>query len=188
MPRIFVAIPVPPALAAELARALPALPGLKRVAPELLHVTLAFVGQVEEERVADVIAAAAAAAAASGALDIGLATVRRFPDRGRPSMIWAGTGAAAPSIERLGGAVRTELGRRRVPFDAKPLRAHVTLARVRDSASADEAEAIDAAVRAARVDGLAFRAGDLHVMESRLSPKGPLYSSRARFPLAGPMR
>lgn len=188
MPRIFVALPLPPAVAGELARALPPLPGLKRVAPELLHVTLAFVGPVGEDRVADVITAARTAAAASGALDIGLTTVGRFPDHGRTSVIWAGTSAAGEAIERLGGAVRAELARRRVPFDGKPLRTHVTLARVRDSASADQAEAIDAAVKAARVDGLAFRAEDVHVMESRLTPKGPLYSTRARVPLAGPMR
>lgn len=185
MPRIFVAIPLPPAVAADLARSLPALPGLRRAEPDLLHLTLAFVGRIAEERVPDVVAAAEAAARGSGAFDVPLTAVGRFPDHGPPSVVWAGTGAAAEAIERLGAAVRAELGRRRIPVDAKPLRAHITLARVRDGATADEARAIDAAVKAARTGTLAFRAEDVHVMESRLGPKGPRYSSRARIPLAG---
>jgi 2'-5' RNA ligase len=109
---------------------------------------------------------------------------------------------AADRVVRLGGAVRAELLRRQVRFDAKPLRAHVTLARVRDGASDDEARAIAAAVTAARLDGLAFRADEVQVVESTLSSrvppggsrvppggsKAPLYSSRARIPLAGPSR
>lgn len=188
MPRIFVAIPLPPDVAAELARALPAMPGLKRVAPELLHVTLAFVGQVGEERVGDVVAAVEAAARAAAPFEIRVSGLGRFPEHGRPSVVWAGTGPAAEAIQRLGQAVRTELDRRHVPFDPKPLRAHVTLARVRDGASDADAKAVEAASKAASVGGLSFRADGIHVMESRPSAKGPLYSSRARSPLGGPTR
>lgn len=188
MPRIFVAIPLPAAVAAELADMVPAVPGLRRVAPELLHLTLAFVGQIAEERVAEVVAATASAARACAPFDVPLDALGRFPAHGKPTVLWVSAGAAGPSIERLGEAVRTELGRRRVPFDAKPLRAHVTLARVREGTSGEEARATIAAVRGARVGPLAFRAAEVQVMESRLGPKGPRYSSRARLTLEGAVR
>lgn len=190
MPRIFVAIPLPPQAAADVARVFPPLPGLRPVATELLHVTLAFVGQVAEERVADVIAAAEAGARGSSAFAIGLEAIGRFPQHGPPTVIWAGAaGPAADAIVRLGGAVRAQLLRWGVPFDPKPLRAHVTVARVQGGVTDEQARDIEAAARSARIDGaITFRAEALHVMESRLSPRGPLYSSRARIPLAGRAR
>jgi RNA 2',3'-cyclic 3'-phosphodiesterase len=187
VPRLFIAIPFPADTAAALAAALPSdLPALRRVAPELLHVTLAFIGSVGEERLSDVTAAADAAARATPPFEIRFARLGRFPERGPVRMVWVGTGEAAPLVERLGGAVRAELAGRRVPFDQKPLRPHVTLARVRDGATSAELAAIASALGAARVrDGIHAPADALHVMESTLTRTGPRYSSRARIPLTG---
>lgn len=187
VPRIFVAIPLPSEIATEIARALPALPSLRPVAPELLHLTLAFVGELADDRVGDVIAATEAAARASAPFPIGLGGIGHFPGHGRPKVVWVGTGAAGEAIERLGTGVRTELARRGVPFDPKPLRAHVTLARVRHEVTAAEGRAIRAAVASARPSReLSFHASGVHVMESRLSLRRPLYSSRAEVPLGLP--
>ncbi len=190
MPRIFVAIPLPAGVAAALADVLPRdLPGLRRVDAALLHFTLAFIGQVPEQQVSGVRTAVETAVRGSEPFAVALDSVGRSPESGRIRIVWGGASAAAARIERLGAAVRAELGRRRLPFDPRPLWAHVTLARVRDEASADDARSIVAAVEAARVpEGLEFAAGAVHVMESRLSSKGPLYSSRARIPLTGPAR
>ncbi|MBI2982718.1 MAG: RNA 2',3'-cyclic phosphodiesterase [Chloroflexi bacterium] len=197
MPRIFVAIPLPADVASALDRLLPPLPSLRRVAPELMHVTLAFVGQVAEEHVRVVIDSAKVAARSHGPFDVELNAVGRFPEHGRPRIVWVGTDArTADAIVGLGASVRAELLRHRVRFDPKPLRAHVTLARVRDDAGDDDARAISSALARACVDGaLRFTAASLHVMESKLSAtgppgriRGPLYSSREEVPLAGPPR
>lgn len=177
MLRIFIAVPVPLDVASTLGALVPdRLDGLKRVAPELMHVTLAFVGWTDEARVPDIIGAVAAAAPAARAFRVPLEGLGRFPPAGRPRVVWAGTGAAAARIDDLGQRVRTELARRQVAFDPRPLQAHITLARVRDDATADAARAVAAAVAAARIPaGLAFAADALHVMESVLSPRGPRY-------------
>ncbi len=189
MPRIFVAIPLPAEVASTLERVLPPLPALRRVAPDLMHVTLAFIGQVGEEQVSGVVDATTVAAKEQGPFRVELSAVGRFPGHGRPRTVWVGTSArTADAIVRVGASVRAELLRHRVRFDPKPLRAHVTLARVRDDAGDDDARAIAAALAGARVDGLSFTASSLHVMESKLTTKGPLYSSRREVPLAGPPR
>lgn len=187
MPRLFVAIPLPADVAGALAAMLPSdVPALRRVAPDLLHVTLAFIGSVGEERLADVQAAAEHAARATPPFEIDLRALGRFPERGPVRMVWVGTGDAAPRIERLGAAMRTELAGRGVPFDPKPLRPHITLARVRDGATGPELAAISSALGGARVpDGLRAPADALHVMESILGRTGPRYSSRARIELTG---
>lgn len=190
MPRLFIGIPLPPDVAAGLARLAPAdLAALRHVDPGLLHFTLAFLGQVEEARVGEVGEAVRTATDGAEGSAIVFDTVGRFPETGRIRIVWAGASGADARVEGLGTVVRAELERRQLPFDRRALRAHVTLARVRDRASAADMGAIADAVAAARVPaGLAFRADAVHVMESRLSAKGPLYSSRARIPLAGPSR
>lgn len=184
MPRIFVAIPLSPPAAASLASAIPDLPSLRRVGAALLHVTLAFVGRIPEVRVGEVIAACEAVAASEAAFEIVAGGLGTFPEGGAPRVVWVGTGAAAGRIERLGAAVRGELERRGVPFDPKPLHPHVTLGRVRQSATRAEGRAIARAVASIAPPPVSSRADAVHVMESALSPKGARYSSRARIPLA----
>lgn len=183
MPRIFVAIPLSPAAAAALASVVPDLPSLRRVGADLLHVTLAFVGRIPEERVGEVIDACALAAVSEPAFRIALDALGTFPEGGRARVVWAGTGPAERRIEHLGAAVRSALDRRAIPFDLRPLRPHVTVGRVRESATRAEAAAIARAVRSIAPPPVSSPADAIHVMESVLSPRGARYSSRARIPL-----
>jgi 2'-5' RNA ligase len=153
------------------------------VKPELMHVTLAFLGQTSDERLPDVTAAAQAAVSQVTAFDIELDRPGRFPDTGRPRVVWLGMGAGAPTVLALGERLRAELRRREIAFDKKPLRAHITLGRVREDVTLVDARAIAAGVEAMRIPHLRFRADALVVFESVLSPRGPRYTPRASAPL-----
>jgi 2'-5' RNA ligase len=153
------------------------------VKPELMHVTLAFLGQTPEERLADVTAAATEAASGVTAFDAELDRPGRFPPSGRPRVVWLGVGAGGPALLALGERVRAALRAREIAFDAKPIRAHVTLGRVREDVALVDARAIAAAAEAMRVPHLRFRVDELVVFESVLSPRGPKYSPRAAVPL-----
>jgi 2'-5' RNA ligase len=144
-----------------------------------MHVTLAFLGRTLDERLVDVTAAVQAAASTVTAFDIELDRPGRFPPAGRPKVVWLGIGAGAPALLTLGERVRAELGRREIAFDAKPLRAHITLGRVRDDVDLVDARAIAAAVEAMRIPHLRFRADSVVVFESVLSPRGPRYAARS---------
>jgi len=148
-----------------------------------MHVTLAFLGQTPDERLADVTAAAQTAASGVNAFDVELDRSGRFPPTGRPRVVWLGIGAGAQNLLTLGERVRVELGRRTIGFDNKPLRAHVTIGRVREDVDLVDARAIAASVEAMRLPHLRFRADSVVVFESRLSPRGPKYTQRAVLPL-----
>jgi 2'-5' RNA ligase len=153
------------------------------VKPELMHVTLAFLGTTPDERSADVAAAADTAAREVTAFDIELDRPGRFPASGKPRVVWLAIGAGAPALLALGDSLRAELARRELAFDNKPLRAHVTLGRVREDVSLVDARAVAAGIEAMRLPHLRFRADALVVFESKLSPRGPRYTPRARAPL-----
>ena len=183
--RLFLAIPLPADLALRASALLPlALPGLRRVKPENLHITLAFLGWTPDERLPDVTAAALEAAREVPRFTIAFDHAGRFPERGRPRVVWLGVGEGLESVVRLGEGVYRGLRVRDLKFDDRPLAPHLTLARVADDASAPEARTVGVAVDGLEVPRMAFAVESLAVIQSVLSPKGPRYSAVSTAPLA----
>jgi len=183
--RLFVAIPLPPDLAARAFEILPAsLPALRRVKAENLHLTLAFLGQTPDERLGDVTAAAAGAAASVSPFQLSFDRAGRFPERGRPRVVWLGIADGAASVIELGEGVYAGLRSRGLRFDDRPLAPHLTLARVVEDASAAEAKTVGAALSRLAIGSLRFEVSEIAVVQSVLSPKGPRYTALATVPLA----
>ncbi len=120
--RLFVAIHFSPEIKAVL---FDAIDELRRQSagnftrPENLHLTLAFIG--ESDRIAEAKAALSAVTAAPFDLTVGGAG--KFGD-----IYWAGI-EKSPALSSLADSVRTELLKRNIDIDAKPFKAHITLAR-----------------------------------------------------------
>jgi len=182
--RLFVAVHLPTELTDRAAALLPlALPAVKRVRPELMHLTLAFLGWTPDERLDAVCDAARAAVAGHRAFDLSLSGAGRFPASGRPRVVWLGIGEGAGALAGLAESVTAQLRGRELSFDDRPFAPHLTLARVRDDASGAEARTVAAAVDALVVPELRARIGAIAVVESVLSPKGPRYTDRLAVPL-----
>ena len=182
--RLFVAVNLPTELTDRAAALLPpALPALKRVRPELMHVTLAFLGWTPDERLDAVSEATRAAASGRRAFDLSFSGAGRFPASGRARVVWLGIGAGSDALAALAGSVATELRDRQIFFDDRPFAPHLTLARVRDEASGAEARTIAAAVDAIAVPDLRARVDRIALVESVLSSKGPRYADRLEVAL-----
>src|SRR2546427_21983 len=144
--RLFIAIPLPEDAAARAFAILPdVLPGLRRVRPENLHLTLAFLGWTPDERLPDAEAAAKGAAAKVTPFRIALDRAGRFPERGRPRVVWLGIGQGVEDVGRVGAGVAAGLRARSLRFDERPLSPHLTLARAREDAGLPEARTAAAA-------------------------------------------
>ena len=182
--RLFVAVHLPTELTDRAAALLPAaLPALKRVRPDQMHVTLAFLGWTSDERLDAVNDAARAAAAGHRAFDLTLLGAGRFPASGRLRVVWLGIGEGADALAGLAGSVMTQLRDRQLTFDDRPFAPHLTLARIRDEASGAEARTVAAAVESIAVPDLRARIDRIAVVESVLSAKGPRYTDRLEVPL-----
>lgn len=187
--RLFVALEPPDAvrrrlaaLAVELRRAAGrAADEVRWVPPENVHLTLQFLGAVPGERVADVEAAIRAAAAAAHPLSLEVKGAGGFPNARRPRVVWAGLGG---DLAALGALVR-DLGRSLAPLgfppEDRPFSAHLTLGRARDGRGAPGLAGALAA--AAGASGAPWRASEVVLFESHLSPKGPRYEAIADEPL-----
>ena len=153
------------------------------VAEENLHLTMQFLGAVPEERVAAVEKAVVDAAAAARPLSLEVKGAGGFPNARRPRVVWLGLAGDVAAL----AALATELGRRLAPLgfapESRPFSAHLTLGRARDPRGAPGLGGALAA--ASQDDGIAWRAAELVLFESHLSPKGPRYETVLRAPLGG---
>jgi 2'-5' RNA ligase len=171
--RVFFAL-WPPAEGAErlggIARATAANHGGRATRPETIHLTLAFVGDVPEARLPDLVDAAAGVRGQP--FDLGLDQVGFWTHN---RLCWAGTSAPPAALAELAGALRTALRGAGFPIERErgAFVPHVTL--VRKTASAVPAQPIAPAV--------AWPCAAFVLVRSRLSVHGSAYEVLREFPL-----
>jgi RNA 2',3'-cyclic 3'-phosphodiesterase len=100
-------------------------------APERLHLTVRFVGEVDEHR-ATAIADALAAPLGLSPFDVDLAGLGVFPARGAPRVVWIGVHADLDALQTLERAIGARLALAGCPDARGAYHPHLTLARVRD--------------------------------------------------------
>jgi len=182
--RLFVAVELPEAIRREVAgrasRVARTLPPAKWLRAEALHVTLAFLGEVDGASAAPLASALAEAVAPLAPFPARIAGAGAFPPRGGARVLWLGLEPPAPLVA-LAGAVRGAIAGCGLPFDEKPFRAHLTVARCRAPFREREREA---AVRAlAAGEALELRVERVGLIESRLGSAGADYTTLAEAPL-----
>jgi 2'-5' RNA ligase len=200
--RLFVAFEVPEPVRREVRRRMAGLrerlPRARWVDPDVLHLTLLFLGEVAPERVAALAGRLGDAFASHPALPLRLAGGGTFPP-GRPARVaWVGV-TAPPELGPLQAAVtqaaREALDPPAAPggpspgapnastaSDERPYRPHVTLARCPSPWPRGAVEKWAAAFPGEI--GPPFLATRGVLVESRLSPQGPRYRNLAELPLA----
>lgn len=186
--RLFVAAWLPPGAAEEAAKVIEELRDrgveARWVPRRNLHVTLRFLGDVEEDLVG--VAADVLPEAVAGLVPfrLRLAGLGAFPSRGEPRVAWIGVDAGVAELGRL--AVRTEKALLRAGVlsapDPRPFRAHVTIGRPRSPGGRGRWRDL---LRETAFHGGAHGLREVRLVESRLSPRGAEYVPVARFPLTG---
>jgi len=181
--RLFVAVDpareVRERLRAALARARPLSPRARWVDPDALHMTLAFLGDVDEESVPGIAAALGGVASRHAPVDLRFAGAGTFGGK-RPRVLWVGMTGGVAAL----GAVYRELGVALAPFGYAPDHAdftpHLTLARAREHGG-DPALAACAEAFAAEDFG-ATRIEAMVLYRSELGPGGSKYTALATVP------
>lgn len=154
---------------------------IRWVPPENVHLTLQFLGAVPEERVAAVEAALRAAAAASRPLSLEVRGAGGFPNARRPRVVWAGVAGDVAPLAALAAGLGRRLAPLGFPPEDRPFSAHLTLGRAREGRGAPGLAGALAGF--AEDAGTPWRATDVVLFESHLSPKGPRYEPLVHTPL-----
>jgi RNA 2',3'-cyclic 3'-phosphodiesterase len=179
MRRLFVAAEIPEGAKERLAGISEGLPGAAWIPPEQMHLTLRFIGEVEEAVFEDV--EAALSGIRSPSFHLTLKGVGHFPKRGDPETLWIGVAANEPLL-RLRNRIEGALVRRGLPAETRKFHPHVTLARVKD----DRAPWLGPyMVQHALFVMHEIPVQAFHLYSSRLTPDGAIHHLEATYPLEG---
>lgn len=158
-------------------------PGLRFTSPERLHLTLRFLGEVDE---AALPALQQQLAGEVVAVDVALelAALGTFGSRARPRVVWLGLGGDLDGLQATRAAVDRALVAAGVAVDDQPLRPHITLARVDRRATPGQRRAIRAAIEEIEAPASArFVAREVVLVRSHLG-RDVRYEVLGRYPRA----
>ncbi len=186
--RLFIAIDLDDAaraaIAAEQKRIAAALrerssSALKWVRDEHLHLTLVFLGEVDETRV-QTVCGLVAEPLAHPPFELALGGIGAFPPRGRPTVLWVGAATGAQETIAIQQTLQRRIERLGFTGETRPFHPHLTLGRWRESRDRDRT-----AVAAIASTHVLARVHVDHatLYHSRLGPGGSTYTALARATL-----
>jgi len=161
-----------------------AIDGISWVAPQNLHLTLKFLGDVAASRVAEVSQTVRQAVASLAPFEFECRGLGAFPRIERPNNVWIGCGEGAQALIALAQRLDDGLSQLGFARESRPLVPHLTLGRLRRGGKAPAG-----LIRLLR-ENAEFVAGRTCVRQvilfsSQLTPKGPIYTPLESAPLAG---
>jgi len=149
---------------------------VKWVRPENIHLSLKFLGEVEDAREPELVAALKQAADTRRPLTLEITGFGVFPDYHRPHVLWAGV-TAEPGLELLQHGVEQAFAPLGFPTEARAFRPHVTLARSEREARPRDFKGLEEVLA-----GLEFTetvtVAEVDLMQSTLQKDGPVYQVR----------
>ena len=154
---------------------------LKWVEPENLHVTLKFLGDVEDALLHEVLDLTAAAAAGVEAFEFDVRGVLAVPPQGRLRMLWVGVQDLAGRMAALYRGLDQAMAALPIHQEERGFRPHVTLARIKFAAN--PAPLRRSVGQFADEDFGVQHAEEVVAYTSELTQDGPVYTPMARAPL-----
>lgn len=175
--RLFIAIEIPADLKRNINSMRADIPGARWVVAEQIHLTLAFLGEVEEAGVERLNSELARIQ--SGEFELCFSGTGCFPSRHRPRVLWIGL-EPQPRLDELAAKVRAALFACGIPQEERPFSPHITLARLKLSPSRE----LDAFLDHPQKNKFhPFRVREFILFQSRLTPQGAVHISLRSFPL-----
>lgn len=147
---------------------------------QTLHLTLKFLGDVEENDLPEVVAAVARASSQVSRFVLETRSAGAFPSPRRPRVLWIDV-APCEELYALASAVESELAELGFAKERRRFHPHVTLGRIRDP----RADSVLPLLEELTAPQERTVVSDVRVMRSTLRPGGALHELVEAVPLAG---
>jgi 2'-5' RNA ligase len=153
---------------------------LQWVRPDSVHLTLKFLGAIEQSQVGIIVQALESVTREHVPFSVDVKGFGVFPDLRSPRVLWMGLSGSIDRLIRLAGSIDAAL----IPFgfqaERKPYSPHLTMARVKEQSHAiGEALAESGVMRECACLGI-LSIQSVALMQSVPSPSGSIYSCLGR--------
>lgn len=185
--RTFVAIKIPDLLVREFRRFISDLQqadaAVKWVKPEAIHLTLKFLGSVEESDLDQLYGAVEQVCEHVPPFSLRTSIKGGFPSLKRPRVFWVGLGdSGLGTLEKLQTGVEAALEKFGFPREERRFRPHLTIGRVKHPGALN---ALIDRFRKYPFPEIEFTVEAVVFMKSQLTPQGAIYSLLKTIPLQG---
>ncbi len=186
--RTFIAVDIPPGIQQAIQQHVDYLrkaigDPVRWVPVQNIHLTLKFLGDVSPSNVDVLTQMLRAEADSCPSFDISVGGLGSFPNSKRPRVLFIGTHAPA-GLEALQHGIESAAARLGYEPDLRPFSPHLTIGRVRDTASAADLQRIRKTLEEIKIDSLGTaRVDSVHLYKSDLKPGGSVYTKLFSAPL-----
>ena len=177
MIRLFVGLALPEETLERLVDLAEGLSGVRWIAPENLHMTLRFIGPVDNREASDIDEALSRISVPTFPLH--LKGLGFFGKASKPNNLWIGA-EAEPTLMRLQAKVERALQLAGCEAEGRKFKPHVTLARLKNGVPKRFQDYLN---RHALADLPPFPVSEFLLYSSFLTPAGSIYQVEARYPL-----
>lgn len=173
--RTFIAVNLPDEIKKKVAEVTASLKkidsGIKWVEPQNLHLTLKFLGWVEDKRLPEVVEITGKVSSPSFKLK--LAGMGSFPEGKSPRVLWVDIIEGAAELKALADHLEEDFSAAGFRAEKREFSPHLTIGRIKDKRGIDQV--IEEMQKLAGVSFGECVVSSLEIMKSTLSRKGPTY-------------
>ncbi len=149
---------------------------VKWVQPQNIHLTLKFLGEINEERLSKINLILDTLAKDKKSFSIRLASLGAFPKIDYPRVIWTGIDEGESETKELARALEEKIEKIGIPKEDRPFSSHITIGRTRSNLGKDK---LVAGLKNLQ-DYFAetpkeFTVNKITLFKSTLTPQGPIY-------------
>lgn len=147
------------------------------VNPDNTHLTLKFLGDIDTAVVDDITKALGEAARGVPSILLGAEGLGAFPNNNRVQVVWVGLTGELDKLQKLQQRIDKELTPLGFPPEKRAFSPHLTIARIRDRATANDRQDMGRLVENTEFEsGASFLVETVDLMKSQLTREGPIYS------------
>lgn len=155
---------------------------IRWVAPQTMHLTLQFLGEVPQKQIPSIQEAITTSTACFSAIPIHIGSVGSFPSFTKPQVLWLGI-SADNTLEKLASQLQAALR----PLGFKPEKEfmpHLTLGRLNRMANGEQQKLVSTTLTHWQsVDIGEDQLQEVVLYQSDLTQNGPIYTALFRAPL-----
>ena len=150
---------------------------IKWVAFENLHITLKFLGEIDEDKRVEIKPAIVEVGQRHSPFNLELEGLGCFPNPRNPRVIWVGVKQGGDVLCAMAADVEKELARFGFEEETR-FHPHLTIGRIKEFCRVDS-------ILAKSISTSVFKVNSVVLFKSILKPAGPIYEELERFALCG---
>jgi len=159
---------------------------VKWVDPSSIHLTLKFLGNIAVDRISAITQAMEEATQGISPFHLEVTGLGVFPNLKRVQVAWVGIGGEIDKLGQIQQRIESSLAPLGFTAESRLFTPHLTLARLRDRASADERQRFGQLIAGTRFEAVyTIKVASINLMRSQLTREGAIYSRLSTVGLRG---